>query len=79
MISVINNTVVSSYKAEELLVHHIKDVTLLKNGYNIMNSIKLADDINNLKLHFEHKFITVEMKDIFVNTSRVPTVLLQGN
>jgi hypothetical protein len=79
VISVINNTSAPFYTVAKLLVQYIKDLTSLKNGYSVNNSIKLAEDIKNLELHSEHKFVTVDVKDLYVNTSRVPAVLLRGN
>ena len=65
----------------KILNQHIS----LNNHYNIMNSINLANDLTKLEIQENHRFVTFDIKDLYVNVPIHETLditknrLLQSN
>jgi hypothetical protein len=64
---VINNTKAPSYKITKHLVEIINRHLNVSNQYNVRNSTTLANDVTNLKIHENHKMITYDIKDLYIN------------
>jgi hypothetical protein len=65
--SVVNNINAPTYKAAKLLTQILNDYLELNNQYVINNSTNLAHDIVKLKVNKNHRFITYDIKYLFVN------------
>jgi len=39
----------------------------LNNRYNVTNSTNIANDLTNLDIHENHRMITFDVKDLYVN------------
>jgi hypothetical protein len=63
---VVNNTYAPAYKISKFLARKLNDYIQLMNGYNVKNSITLANDLVKMKLHENCKMITFDIKDLYV-------------
>jgi hypothetical protein len=66
---VISNRTAPSYKLAKHLTKVINQHLTLKNSYIVSNSIDLAQDLTKLNLHKNHRMITFDIKDLYVNMS----------
>jgi hypothetical protein len=64
---VINNRTAPSYKLAKHLTKVINQHLTLKNSYIVSNSIDLAQDLTKLNLHKNHRMITFNIKDLYIN------------
>jgi hypothetical protein len=64
---IINNRTAPSYKLAKHPTKIINQYTTLKNNYNVTNSASLAHELIKLKLHENHRMITFDIKDLYVN------------
>ena len=64
---VINNRSAPSYKLAKHLTKILNHYFTLNNHYNVTNSTNLAHDLSQLKIHENHKMITFDVKDLYVN------------
>ena len=56
-----------SYKLVKHLAKILNQYITLKNYYNVINSTSLANDLTKLKIHENHKLITFDVKDLYIN------------
>jgi hypothetical protein len=74
-----------AYKISKLLVNRLNNLRNLRNHYNAKDSIALANDLTKIKLEENHRMITLDIKDLYVNipieeTLRIAkTLLLENN
>jgi len=59
-----------TYKILKYLVRILNKHLTLNSYYNVANSTNLATDLANLKISENHKLITCNIKDLYVN---IPT------
>jgi hypothetical protein len=64
---IINNRTAPSYKLAKHLTKTINQYLALNNSYIVTNSANLAHDLIKLKLHGNHRMITFDIKDLYVN------------
>ena len=64
---IINNRTAPSYKLAKHLTKILNQYITLNNHYNVINSTSLALDLTKLKLHENHRMITFDIKDLYVN------------
>jgi hypothetical protein len=64
---VINNSSAPSYKLAKHLTKILNQYITLNNHYKVTNSTNLAHDLIKLKIHENHKMITFDIKDLYVN------------
>jgi hypothetical protein len=76
---VINNIPALSYKIAKFLTKKIKELMRLKNKCNIINLIKLAEDITKLKMNFSQKLQTVNIKYFYINVPIIETINIIKN
>jgi hypothetical protein len=63
---VINNRTAPSYKLAKHLNKIINQHITLNNSY-VTNSVNLAHDLTKLELHENHRMVTYDIKDLYVN------------
>ena len=74
-----------AYKISKLLVNRLNNLLNLRNHYNVKDSTALANDLTKIKLDENHRMITLDIKDLYVNipiqeTLRITrTLLLENN
>ena len=82
---VINNRKAPAYELAKHLAKILNQYFTLNNHYTVTNSTKLANDLTKLQTHENHRMITLDIKDIYVNIPIVETLdiikarLLQNN
>ena len=82
---VVNNMNAPAYKTSKLLVNRLNNLLNLRNHYNVKDSATLANDLTKIKLDANHRMITLDIKDLYVNipiqeTLRITrTILLENN
>jgi hypothetical protein len=64
---IINNIEAPSYKLASYLQSKLEDYLTLKNEYNSVNSITFAENIMKIRLKSNHKMLTMDIKDLYVN------------
>jgi hypothetical protein len=64
---IINNINAPSYKIATYMQQKLKELVQLENQYNCINSATFAEDITRLHLHDNYKFLTLDIKDLYVN------------
>jgi hypothetical protein len=64
---VINNRTASAYKLAQHLTRILNQYITLYNRYTVTSSINFANDLTNLKIHENHRLITFNIKDLYVN------------
>ena len=64
---VINNRNAPSYKAAKKLNRTLQQHLNLDNHYTIVNSTNLAEDLTKLSINKNHRLITLDIKDLYVN------------
>jgi hypothetical protein len=64
---IINSRTAPSYKLAKHLNMIINQYITLNNSYNVINSTNLAHDLTKLELHENHRMITCDIKDLYVN------------
>ena len=72
------------YKISKLLVNRLNNLQNLRNRYIVKDCIAIANDLKKLKIHENHRMITFDIKDLYVNipiqeTLRVTKILLLEN
>jgi hypothetical protein len=65
---VVNNTLAPTYKIAKFLSKQPNNYLNLKNSYVVKDSITLANNLTKLKINNSHKMITLDIKDLYVNT-----------
>jgi hypothetical protein len=81
---VINNINAPTYKLTTHTHHILKDLLKLKYEFNCPNSTTFAEDIAKIHIEANHKVLTLDIKDIYVNipiddTINITKQLLKGN
>ena len=51
----------------------------LNNHFNIMNSVNLANDLTKLEIQENHRLITFDIKDLYVNVPICETLDITKN
>jgi hypothetical protein len=64
---IINNRTAPTYKIAKLLAKKLKGYTHLKHQYNVTNSTTLANDLTKLKPNENHRMLTFDIRDLYVN------------
>jgi hypothetical protein len=64
---VINNRTAPAYKLAKHLTKILDQHNTLQNHYTVTNSINLANDLTKLETHKNHRLITFDTKDLYVN------------
>jgi hypothetical protein len=64
---VINNIPAPSYKAAKLLNKKLQQLINLPNTCTVKNSHEVALDLHNTRTNENHKLITLDIKDLYVN------------
>jgi hypothetical protein len=73
---VISNMQAPSYKVAKHLVKILNKHLTLNNQYNVVNSTNLTIDLSKLNINDNHKLITYDIKDVFVNVPTEETLLI---
>jgi hypothetical protein len=63
---VINSRIAPAYKLAKHLTGILYQYITLHNRYTVTNSI-IANDLTNLKINKNHRLITFDIKDLYVN------------
>jgi hypothetical protein len=64
---VVNNINAPTYKVAKRLTKILNDHLDLNNQHVVHNSTKLAHDLVKFKINDNHRFLTYDIKDLFVN------------
>jgi len=64
---VINNRTAPAHKLAKHLTKTLNQYIILNNHYNVSNSTKLALDLTKIKIHDNHRMMTFDIKDLYVN------------
>jgi hypothetical protein len=56
-----------SYKLVKHLAKILNQYITLNSYYNVINLTGLASDLTKLKIHENHKLITFDVKDLYIN------------
>jgi len=73
---VVNNGNAPSYKIVKFLVNKLHEHLNLKYQYNVKNSISLANDLTKLKIDENHRMITFDIADLYVNIPITETLAI---
>ena len=82
---VINNRTAPAYKLARYLTKALDQYISLNNYFNATNSTNLANDLTKLEIHENHRMISFDIKDLYVNIpideilNIIKTKLLQNN
>jgi hypothetical protein len=81
---VINNTYAPTHKIAKYIHRKLNDLLNLKHEYNVTNTTHFVENIRKLKLNPDHKILTMDIKDLYVNLSinqtlNITNKLLQNN
>ena len=71
---VVNNRTAPSYKLAKKLNDILNKHLILENHYTIRNSTNLAIDLVKLNINDNHKLITLDIKDLYVNIPLKETI-----
>jgi hypothetical protein len=63
----VNNINAPAYKISKFLVNKLNDHLNLKYNYNVEDTTTLANDLTTLKIDENHRLITFDIKDLYVN------------
>ena len=64
---VINNKTALAYKLAKHLAKIVNQYITSNNHYNVTNSTNLANDLTKLEIHENHRMITFDIKDLYIN------------
>jgi hypothetical protein len=64
---VIINMKAPTYKISKHLLRMLSKHLAFNNLYSVVNSTNLANELTKLKMNENHKFITYDIKDLYVN------------
>jgi len=64
---VINNRTSPAYKLTKHLAKILNQYIMLNNHYTVTNSTNLANDLTKLEIHKNHRMITLDIKDLYIN------------
>ena len=64
---VVNNMSAPLYKIAKHINNKLNAYLCLNNHYNVKNSISLTEDLTKLKINENHKMMTYDIKDLYVN------------
>jgi hypothetical protein len=76
---IINNTNAPTHKLTKYIHQKLNNFLNLKYEYNIINTTHFAEDISKLKLNSNHKIITMDIKDLYVNIPINETLFITNN
>jgi len=65
--SAVNDRNAPVYKISKLLVNKLNNLLNLWNHYIVKESTALANDLTKLKINENHRMITFDIKDLYVN------------
>jgi hypothetical protein len=71
---VINNRTAPAYKFAKYLTKALNHRINLNNHYNITNSINLANDLIRIDISENHRLITFDIQDLYVNVPMEETI-----
>jgi hypothetical protein len=71
---VVNNINAPTYKLAKFLTKTLKEYITLKYQYNAVNSKVLAQELKHFKLNNNHRLITFDVKDLYVNIPTAETL-----
>jgi len=64
---VINSINAPPHKVSKYLVHKLNGYLNIDHQLNVKNSISLAEDITKLNINENHRMITYDTKDLYIN------------
>ena len=64
---VINNRTAPAYILARYLTQILDQYISLNNYFNVTNSTNLANDLKKLEIHENHRMISFDVKDLYVN------------
>jgi hypothetical protein len=64
---IINNTDAPTHKLARYIYQELKTMVNLKYEYNVSNTIQFTNNMNKIKLNPNHKILTLDIKDLYVN------------
>jgi len=76
---VVNNRNAPAYKIAKLLVNKLNNLINLRNHYIVKDSTALANDLTKLKIDENHRMITLDIKDLYVNIPIQETLWIAKN
>ena len=65
---IVNNRNAPGYKISKALVKKLNNAINLKNHYIIKDSITLANELIQININENHRMVTFDIKDLYVNT-----------
>jgi len=71
---VVNNINAPAYKLAKFLTKTLKEYIILKYQYNVINSTILAQEHKQFKLNNNHRLISFDIKDLYVNIPATETL-----
>ena len=71
---VVNNINAPAFKLAKFLTKTLKEYITLKYQYNVVNSTILTQEFKQLKLNNNHRLITFDVKDLYVNIPTTETL-----
>jgi len=73
---VVNNRNATSYEIAKFLVNKLHEHQNLKYQYNVKDSTSLANDLTKLKIDENHRIITFDITDLYVNIPITETLAI---
>jgi hypothetical protein len=67
ILPVINNIQAPSYRTVKFLNKKLQSLIDLPNTYTTMNSYEIAQELHNTQINKNHRTITLDIKDLYVN------------
>jgi hypothetical protein len=76
---IINNTNAPTHKLAKYIYQRLIDFLNLKHEHIIINTTHFAENIRKLKLNSDHKILTMDIKDLYVNIPINHTLFATNN
>ena len=64
---IVNNRNAPGYKISKALIKKLNNAINLKNHYIIKDSITLANELTKININENHRMVTFDIKDLYVN------------
>jgi len=74
--TVVNDRNAPAYKISKLLANKLNNLLNLRNHYIVKESTALANDLTTLKIDENHRMITFDIKDLYVNIPILETLMI---
>jgi hypothetical protein len=76
---IINNTNAPTHKLAKHINQKLNTLINLKYEYNITNTTHFTNNISKLKLNSDHKLLTMDIKDLYINIPINDTLYITNN